>query len=73
MSKPMDQSVTYILMALVIAICAIALYKARQPKELGKSWHTPWNGILFLGILSLLLLTRHLLSLHGIELPDRQG
>jgi hypothetical protein len=52
-------------------ITGFSLYKARQPKELGKSWHIPWNGILFLGFLSILLLIRHQLALYGIELPDR--
>jgi hypothetical protein len=39
--------------------------------ELGRSWHVPWNGILFLGLLAFLLLLRHQLSLSGIDLPAR--
>lgn len=67
----MDQTLTYILMGLAALITGFSLYKARQPKELGKTWHVPWNGILFLGIMLLLLLIRHQLALSGIDLPDR--
>ncbi|MBL4802402.1 MAG: hypothetical protein JKY45_10955 [Emcibacter sp.] len=67
----MDQTLTTILMILTALITGICLYKARQPKTLGQSWHVPWNGILFLGLMSLLLLIRHQLSLSGIDLPSR--
>ena len=70
-SGSMDQTLTYILMGLTTLLTGFSLYKARQPKELGKSWHIPWNGILFLGLMSLLLLVRHQLSLSGIDLPSR--
>lgn len=67
----MEQGLTYLLMTFIILLSAIALYKARQPRELGKSWHIPWNGVLFLNLLILLLLIRHLLALIGIDLPSR--
>lgn len=67
----MDQSLTYISMAVTLVVAGIALYKARQPLELGRSWHVPWNGILFLGLLVFLLLLRHQLTLSGIDLPAR--
>ncbi len=71
MSYPMDQTLTYILMAAVALLCGFSLFKARKPKELGRSWHIPWNGILFLSLMFLLLLIRHQLSLSGIDLPGR--
>ncbi|WP_417624107.1 hypothetical protein [Paremcibacter congregatus] len=67
----MDQTLTLILMAVTTLVAAFALYKARKPLELGRSWHVPWNGILFLGLLAFLLLLRHQLSLSGIDLPAR--
>jgi len=67
----MDQTLTYISITLIIFLIGFTLYKARQPKELGKSWHIPWNGILFLALMSLLLLIRHQLGLSGIDLPTR--
>jgi len=67
----MDQTLTYIFMIVITFLSGVALYKARKPKELGKSWHIPWNGLLFLGIMALLLLIRHQFSLSGIELPTR--
>lgn len=67
----MSQSLTYISMLCVAAVVVLALFKARRPRELGKAWHIPWNGILFLGLLLLLMLVRHQLHLSGIELPAR--
>ncbi len=67
----MEQGLTYLLMTFIILLSAVALYKVRQPRELGKSWHIPWNGVLFLNLLILLLLIRHLLALSGIDLPSR--
>ena len=67
----MDQTLTYIFMALTALLSGFAMYKARMPKELGKSWHIPWNGLLFLSLLLLLLLIRHQFSLSGIDLPSR--
>lgn len=71
MSDLMDHFITFFSLAVVTLLGALALYKARQPKELGKSWHIPWNGIIFLCLLVILLLIRHVLSLYGIELPER--
>lgn len=71
MSDLMDQTFTYIALIVITALFGLALFKARQPKELGKSWHIPWNGIIFLCLLLILLLIRHILSLNGIELPER--
>lgn len=70
-SSLMEQSLTYIIMTFIVLLSALALYKVRQPRELGKSWHIPWNGVLFLNMLILLLLIRHLLTLSGIDLPSR--
>ncbi|VAV89720.1 hypothetical protein MNBD_ALPHA02-1978 [hydrothermal vent metagenome] len=70
-SSLMDQTLTYILMGITALLTLFALYRARKPKELGKSWHIPWNGVLFLGMMVFLLLVRHQLSLSGIELPAR--
>lgn len=67
----MNQTLTLILISLTAAITLLAVFRARRPRELGKSWHLPWNGILFLGLLCLLLLARHQLSLSGIDLPAR--
>ena len=67
----MDQNLTYIFMALTAVITGLSAYKARKPKELGKSWHVPWNGILFLGLMVLLVLVRHQMSLSGVEMPSR--
>lgn len=67
----MDQTLTLILMAFTALLTLLSLVKARHPKELGRSWHVPWNGLIFLGILSLLVLLRHQLSLSGIDLPSR--
>ncbi|MCF8475166.1 MAG: hypothetical protein K9G26_10765 [Emcibacter sp.] len=71
MSSFMDKNITYILMAGVALLSGFCLYKARKPKELGKSWHVPWNGLLFLNILILLLLVRHIFTLSGIDFPTR--
>jgi len=68
----MEQSLTYFSMIFIILLSAFALYKVRQPKQPGQSWPLPWNGILFLNLLILLLLVRHLFTLHGIELPSRR-
>lgn len=67
----MTQTLTIALISLTILITVMAIIMARRPRELGKSWHIPWNGVIFLGLLSLLLLIRHQLSLSGIDLPPR--
>lgn len=67
----MDQDITFIFMGLTAAITVFALFKVRKPREMGRLWHIPWNGVLFLCFLVLLLLIRHQLSLSGIELPAR--
>lgn len=71
MSGPMDQTLTYVFMALSALLAALALFKVRQPKELGKTWHIPWNGLLFASLLLLLILIRHQFSLSGVDLPSR--
>ncbi|VAX04011.1 hypothetical protein MNBD_ALPHA03-61 [hydrothermal vent metagenome] len=67
----MDQTLTYIFMVIITFISGFSLYKARKPKELGKSWHVPWNGLVFLGLMSLLVLIRHQFTLSGIDFPAR--
>jgi len=67
----MDQNLTYILMIAATIISGFALFKARKPKELGKSWHIPWNAIVFLGLIFLLLLIRHQFTLSNIDFPAR--
>jgi len=65
----MDQDTTTIALAATVIITLFANYRARKPKELGRSWHMPWNGVQFVGILLALLFLRHLLSLTGNDLP----
>lgn len=65
----MDQDTTIITLGITVFTTVFANYRSRQPRELGKSWHVPWDGIQFMGILLALLLIRHLLSLSGNDLP----
>ena len=61
----MDIITTYSLLALSIALTVVANFMARRPKEIGRAWTIPWNGLQFLFILVAILMIRHLVTLHG--------
>ena len=49
----------------------VAFFKSRQPKEIGKPWSVPWNGVIFLCILTLMVMINHLLALNKAgAIPD---
>jgi hypothetical protein len=43
----------------------VANIMSRRPKEIGRAWTIPWNGLQFVFILVAILMIRHLITLHG--------
>ncbi|WP_417317680.1 hypothetical protein [Emcibacter sp.] len=61
----MDIVTTYSLLALSLVLTGLANIMARRPKEIGRAWTIPWNGLQFVFILIAILMIRHLITLYG--------
>ena len=67
----MNFEVTISVFIATIILLIIAFFKSRQPKEPGKPWSIPWNGVVFLCILTLMVMINHLLALNKAgAIPD---
>ncbi|MEZ5759352.1 MAG: hypothetical protein R3D86_14115 [Emcibacteraceae bacterium] len=59
----MDFDFTIGMFCVAVFLAAMAFYKSRQPAEPGKLWAIPWNGVLFISILGILLTAGHLMAI----------
>jgi len=41
-----------------------AFYKSRQPRKFGSPWSVPWNGVIFVTFIVILVMINHLLTLN---------
>ncbi|MCP5381885.1 MAG: hypothetical protein H6912_05890 [Kordiimonadaceae bacterium] len=59
----MDLDISIGVLITATFLAAFAFYKSRIPTEPGNPWSVPWNGVLFIAILALLLTASHLMAI----------
>jgi len=60
----MNFEITLATLIATVLFMGFSFYKSRQPKKIGRPWSVPWNGMMFLCILVILLMLSHLLTLN---------
>lgn len=59
----MNFEITITLLIIAVIFAAISFFMARKPKEVDTPWSIPWNGVMFLSVLVVILMISHLGSL----------
>lgn len=58
----MTLETTLILLGASILVLLFSLLIMRRPKKIGTPWSIPWNGVMFISIMLILLFSSHALS-----------
>lgn len=70
----MTLSITGIVLFLSVLIVAVAAWQDRKPYQPGQLWRVPWRAVMALGILAVLILGAHGISLMtGHPITGRTG
>jgi hypothetical protein len=59
----MSLEVTIAIFILAASATLISVIGARRPRELGRIWTPPWHLIQFIGILTMMLMAAHMITL----------
>ena len=60
----MDLDISIGVFIIAAFLAALAFYKSRKPVDPGNPWSIPWNGVLFMSILAVLLTASHLMAIY---------
>ena len=70
----MSLTVTLIIFGAAVVATLVSIVGVRRPRELGQIWTPPYHLILFIGILTLIVMAAHLISLiSGHPFAGRSG
>jgi hypothetical protein len=62
----MTLEITISILVGAIILLGFANYQSRKPTDIDNPWAIPWNGIQFITILVILLMTNHAISLYRV-------